>query len=115
SRGAARPHLGRRGLTNTKPGRRPGIAYRLTARGVCDWLSGSGGENPPVSPRSNGARRAQHMGKRRLRWLLVGVSVAATAVLATTAYGGGKANPIIIDGTTGTVVNIDPANQYDYD
>jgi peptide/nickel transport system substrate-binding protein len=58
------------------------------------------------------------MGKRRLRWLLAGVSVAAVAaaaVLAASAYGGSKAGGIIVDGTTGTVVNIDPANQYDYD
>ncbi len=39
------------------------------------------------------------------------------AALAATAYGGGKAgnSKVIIDGTTGTVVNIDPANEYDYD
>jgi peptide/nickel transport system substrate-binding protein len=60
------------------------------------------------------------MAKRRSRWLLAGSAVAAlavTAVLAATAYGGSKAgnNKIIIDGSTGTVVNIDPANQYDYD
>ena len=58
------------------------------------------------------------MGKRRMRWLLLGVSlaaVAAAAALAASAYGGSKSSGIIIDGTTGTVVNIDPANQYDYD
>ena len=58
------------------------------------------------------------MGKRRMRWLLLGVSVAAVAAaaaLATSAHGSNKANSIIIDGTTGTVVNIDPANEYDYD
>jgi peptide/nickel transport system substrate-binding protein len=58
------------------------------------------------------------MGKRRLRWPLLGVSVvavAAAAALAASAYGGSKASGIIIDGTTGTVVNIDPANEYDYD
>jgi peptide/nickel transport system substrate-binding protein len=60
------------------------------------------------------------MAKRRVRWLLTGSAVAAIAVaaaLAATAYGGGKAgnNKVIIDGTTGTVVNIDPANEYDYD
>ena len=58
------------------------------------------------------------MGKRRMRWLLLGVSVAAVAVaaaLAASAYGGSKSSGIIIDGTTGTVVNIDPANEYDYD
>ncbi|HZD87689.1 MAG TPA: ABC transporter substrate-binding protein [Gaiellaceae bacterium] len=57
------------------------------------------------------------MGKRR-RLLLAGVSVAAVAAaaaLAASAYGGSKANNgIIVDGTTDTVVNIDPANQYDY-
>ena len=59
------------------------------------------------------------MAKRRLRWLLAGSAVAAvtlTAALAATAYGSGKASSkIVIDGTTGTVVNIDPANEYDYD
>ncbi|HZS30287.1 MAG TPA: ABC transporter substrate-binding protein [Gaiellaceae bacterium] len=40
---------------------------------------------------------------------------AIAAVVATTAYGGARSSGIIIDGTTGTVVNIDPANQYDYD
>jgi peptide/nickel transport system substrate-binding protein len=55
------------------------------------------------------------MGKRRMRWLLLGVSALAAAALAATAYGGSKAGKIIVDGTTGTVVNIDPANQYDYD
>lgn len=59
------------------------------------------------------------MAKRRLRWLLAGSAVAVMALaaaLAATAYGSGKANSkIVIDGTTGTVVNIDPANEYDYD
>jgi peptide/nickel transport system substrate-binding protein len=59
------------------------------------------------------------MANRRSRWLLAATAVAATAaaaVLAASAYGGGKAaNSIVIDGTTGTVVNIDPANEYDYD
>jgi peptide/nickel transport system substrate-binding protein len=58
------------------------------------------------------------MAKRKLRWLLAGSAVAAvtlTAAFAATAFGSGKANKIIIDGTTGTVVNIDPANEYDYD
>jgi peptide/nickel transport system substrate-binding protein len=58
------------------------------------------------------------MGKTRKRWLLLAVAVAAVAAAAGTAYGGGKttkALPVIVDGTTGTVVNIDPANQYDYD
>jgi hypothetical protein len=44
--------------------------------------------------------------------------MAVTAALAATAYGGSKAaanSKIVIDGTTGTVVNIDPANEYDYD
>jgi len=58
------------------------------------------------------------MGKRR-RLLLAGVAVAAVtaaASLAASAYGGSKAGSnIIVDGTTGTVVNLDPANQYDYD
>ena len=56
------------------------------------------------------------MAKRRTRWLLTGSAVAAIAMaaaLAATAYGGSKAgnNKVIIDGTTGTVVNIDPANE----
>jgi peptide/nickel transport system substrate-binding protein len=58
------------------------------------------------------------MTKRRLSWASAVVAVAAVAVaavLAASAYGGSKANSIIVDGTTGTVVNIDPANQYDYD
>src|SRR5438552_7018457 len=58
------------------------------------------------------------MGYIRMRWLLLGVSVAAVAAaaaLAASAHGSNKANSIIIDGTTGTVVNIDPANEYDYD
>ena len=58
------------------------------------------------------------MGKKRSRWLVLAVSVvavAAAAALAASAYGGSKAGGIIIDGTTGTVVNIDPANEYDYD
>jgi peptide/nickel transport system substrate-binding protein len=58
------------------------------------------------------------MAKRRFRWLLAGSAVAVMAVaaaLAATAYGGSKANnKIIVDGTTDTVVNIDPANEYDY-
>ncbi len=57
------------------------------------------------------------MGKRR-KLLLAGLAAAAVAVaavLATSAYGGSKSSGIIIDGSTGTVVNIDPANQYDYD
>jgi peptide/nickel transport system substrate-binding protein len=58
------------------------------------------------------------MAKRRFKWLLAASAVAAlavTAALAATAYGGAKAKAVIIDGTTGTVVNIDPANEYDYD
>jgi len=58
------------------------------------------------------------MAKRRIRWLAAATAVAVVAVaavVATNAYGGSKANNIIVDGTTGTVVNIDPANEYDYD
>ncbi|HLY85344.1 MAG TPA: ABC transporter substrate-binding protein [Gaiellaceae bacterium] len=58
------------------------------------------------------------MGKTRKRWLLLAVAVLAVAAAAGTAYGGGKASKagkILVDGTTGTVVNIDPANEYDYD
>ncbi len=56
--------------------------------------------------------------KRRLRWALAVTTVALAAiaaVIATSAYGGAKTLPVIVDGTTGTVVNIDPANEYDYD
>ncbi len=38
--------------------------------------------------------------------------VAGTSLAGTTSH---KASGVIIDGTTGTVVNIDPANEYDYD
>jgi peptide/nickel transport system substrate-binding protein len=57
------------------------------------------------------------MARRRWRWLLVGSAVAATAVaavLATSAYGSHKASNILLDGTTETVTNIDPAGNYDY-
>lgn len=58
------------------------------------------------------------MGKRRTRWLsaaLVVAAVAVASVVATNAYGGSKAGSgIIIDGTTDTVTNIDPANEYDF-
>lgn len=56
--------------------------------------------------------------RRRFRWawaVLIVALAAVAAVVATSAYGGAKSSGIIIDGTTGTVVNIDPANQYDYD
>lgn len=56
--------------------------------------------------------------KRRFRWALAVTTVAlaaVAAVVATSAYGGAKASGIIVDGSTGTVVNIDPANEYDYD
>ena len=56
------------------------------------------------------------MPTRRFKGLAVlAVAAAVVAVIATSAYGGAKTNPIIIDGSTGTVVNIDPANEYDYD
>jgi peptide/nickel transport system substrate-binding protein len=54
-------------------------------------------------------------GKFRVLVTVLAVVAAVTAVVATTAYGGAKAKPVIVDGTTGTVVNIDPANEYDYD
>ncbi len=57
------------------------------------------------------------MGRRKWRWLLAGSAAAATAaaaVLATSAYGGHKASNILLDGTTETVTNIDPAGNYDY-
>ena len=57
------------------------------------------------------------MSKRRFRGLVTVLAVAAAsaAVIATTAYGSSKTSGVIVDGTTGTVVNIDPANEYDYD
>jgi peptide/nickel transport system substrate-binding protein len=61
------------------------------------------------------------MGKRRFRWLqavLVAAAAAMALVVAGCGGGGGSgsnSNAQIIDGTTGTVVNIDPANEYDYD
>jgi peptide/nickel transport system substrate-binding protein len=58
------------------------------------------------------------MVKRKFRWLVAGsalVVLTTAAALTASAYGGGKAGSgIIIDGTTDTVVNIDPANEYDY-
>jgi len=57
----------------------------------------------------------------RLATLLGIVAIAVAAVGASTGLSrplAGKhatASNVIIDGTTGTVVNIDPANQYDYD
>src|SRR5579862_2651969 len=68
------------------------------------------------------------MGKRRFSWLSAVLAVAATAaiVLLAAGCGGGggggggsstssNSSAQIVDGTTGTVVNIDPANEYDYD
>lgn len=57
------------------------------------------------------------MAKRRFRWLLSGSAVAAIAVavlLSASAYGSAKSGKILIDGTTETVTNIDPAGNYDY-
>ena len=54
-------------------------------------------------------------GKFRVLVTVLAVVAAVTAVVATTAYGGAKAKKVIVDGSTGTVVNIDPANEYDYD
>ena len=53
-------------------------------------------------------------GKFRVLVTVLAVAAAVAAVIATTAYGGAKAKPVIVDGTTDTVVNIDPANEYDY-
>ena len=41
--------------------------------------------------------------------------VAVIAIAASQSFASHRAASVIIDGTTGTVVNIDPANQYDYD
>jgi peptide/nickel transport system substrate-binding protein len=54
-------------------------------------------------------------GKFRALVTVLAVAAAVAAVIATTAYGGAKGKPIIVDGSTGTVVNIDPANEYDFD
>lgn len=57
------------------------------------------------------------MGRRRTRWLLIGFALAAvvvTAAVSATAYGSSKAGKILVDGTTETVTNIDPAGNYDY-
>jgi len=57
------------------------------------------------------------MARRRVRWLLIGSVLAAamvTAAVSATAYGSGKAGKILLDGTTETVTNIDPAGNYDY-
>ena len=57
----------------------------------------------------------------RLAVLLGLAAVVVAALGATTgssrplAAKSAAASNVIIDGTTGTVVNIDPANQYDYD
>ena len=57
------------------------------------------------------------MTKRKFRVLVAVLTVAAAvaALVSASAYGGGKSKPVIVDGTTGSVVNIDPANEYDYD
>ena len=57
------------------------------------------------------------MTKRKFRGLVAVLTVAAAvvAVIATGAYGSSKSGGVLIDGSTGTVVNIDPANEYDYD
>src|SRR5579884_3138105 len=63
---------------------------------------------------SSGGR--SDMRKGRVRWLFAG-SVAAIAVavaLSASAYGSSKAGKILVDGTTETVTNIDPAGNYDY-
>src|SRR5438876_4372496 len=41
--------------------------------------------------------------------------VAVIAVAASQSFASHRSSSVIIDGTTGTVVNIDPANEYDYD
>jgi peptide/nickel transport system substrate-binding protein len=57
------------------------------------------------------------MAKRKFRWLLTGSALAAVAIaalLSASAYGSAKAGKIIVDGTTETVTNVDPAGNYDY-
>src|SRR5579885_1461624 len=55
--------------------------------------------------------------RRKFRVLLavLAAAVAVAALISASAYGGAKAKKVIVDGSTGTVVNIDPANEYDYD
>src|SRR5207248_9167458 len=102
-----RPHLRRSRLRSSKAWAPPSLDRAGQMRLAL-------GERSGVSSRLDAIKRSkeeQHMGKRRMRWLLLGVSVAAVAVaaaLAASAYGGSKSSGIIIDGTTGTVVNIDP-------
>jgi peptide/nickel transport system substrate-binding protein len=47
--------------------------------------------------------------------VVLAAAVAIAALVSASAYGGSKAKKVIVDGSTGTVVNIDPANEYDYD
>jgi len=54
-------------------------------------------------------------GKFRVLVTVLAAAAAVIAIVATAAYGSAQAKPVIVDGSTGTVVNIDPANEYDYD
>ncbi len=57
------------------------------------------------------------MSTRRFKWLASGVSgvaVIAVAAVAATALASGKAGGIIVDGTTDSVTNVDPAGNYDF-
>jgi peptide/nickel transport system substrate-binding protein len=57
------------------------------------------------------------MRTRRVKWLasgISGVAAIAAAALAATALGAGQAGGIIVDGTTDSVTNIDPAGNYDF-
>jgi peptide/nickel transport system substrate-binding protein len=40
--------------------------------------------------------------------------VAGTSLAGVSSHGSARASSVIVDGTTDTVVNIDPANEYDY-
>jgi peptide/nickel transport system substrate-binding protein len=56
------------------------------------------------------------MRKGRVRWLFAGsvTAIAVAVALSASAYGSSKAGKILVDGTTETVTNIDPAGNYDY-
>src|SRR5215831_17205242 len=54
-------------------------------------------------------------GKFKVLLAVLAAAVAVAALVSASAYGGAKAKKVIVDGSTGTVVNIDPANEYDYD
>src|SRR5689334_18402555 len=60
------------------------------------------------------------MTRPRMRWLigalslLIGLAVLLGASAARSAFSGSSASSTLIDGTTDTVTNLDPAGTYDY-